>query len=197
VEPFLQDANRRATEAGTSAYVRVVGLGLGAWHAHDQQGVLTMRAYEQILSTRSLPSLGVLEFNYFPKDCVRCGSSQHGTPFSGEQPNTKPTILFSDVDPAAPLPQREDPSQPPYLLVSMYAWDGNSYPGNEFWIGELSASGDPAAACCSCISLLQNPDINTERMSGGAALVYGGNGGVAAISDLKPYAWNAATWSRV
>jgi hypothetical protein len=182
-EPFLLDANRRAAEAGTAAYVLVVGLGLGAWQVHHGQGVLTMRAYEQILAEHSLPSLGVLDFSWFPADCIQCGGSTHGTPFSSAaQPNTKPTILFSKRDPAAPLPPRDDPSsQPPYLMVSMYAWDGNSYPGNEFWLGELSASGDPAAACCSCIGLLQNPDINPERMSGDAALVYGADGSVGAL----------------
>ena len=52
------------------------------------------------------------------------------------------------------------------LVVAMFAWDGNSYVGNEYWQGLLSASGDPAAASCSTIPELLNPDINTANVCG-------------------------------
>lgn len=46
------------------------------------------------------------------------------------------------------------------LLVVSYAWDGNALPGNEFWIGMLSATGDCAAAASTQIAELHNPHIN-------------------------------------
>lgn len=57
------------------------------------------------------------------------------------------TVLFTCGDPAA---LREDDR----LLVACYAWDGNAFPGNEFWLGSLSGSGDPASVCCSTVGEL-------------------------------------------
>ncbi len=62
-------------------------------------------------------------------------------------------------NPAAKLRGADDGK----LLCAMYAWDGGAYPGNEFYepYGMLCGSGDPAAACCSTITELGNPEINT------------------------------------
>ncbi|CRK95983.1 CLUMA_CG009424, isoform A [Clunio marinus] len=47
------------------------------------------------------------------------------------------------------------------LIVAAYAWDGNSYPGNEYWIDYLT-SFDPQAILCSNLGQFQNPEVNTK-----------------------------------
>ena len=79
-------------------------------------------------------------------------------------------MRFSKRDPAEPL------RGPDLLLAAMYAWDGGSYPGNEYWLGQLDASGDPAAAACSTIDLLQNADVNPNGLAGGNAIVWSSSG---------------------
>lgn len=85
-------------------------------------------------------------------------------------------IYFSKRDPADPLPAEHQGTGELYLsihnssdklLVAQYAWDGNAWPGNEFWWpgrAQWDASGDPAAACCSTIGELQNPYINPTML---------------------------------
>ena len=46
------------------------------------------------------------------------------------------------------------------LLVLSFAWDGISYPGNEYYNRGWSDSGDPQAAVNSSLGVLGNPDIN-------------------------------------
>merc|ERR1711964_23301 len=89
-------------------------------------------------------------------------------------------------NPFAEAPQYHDPDQPQAgpgpLIVTNYAWDSNSYPGNEIYWRMLQGSGDPAAWCCSTVGRAGNPEINTEYLSGYNAVVNGPEGSV----PLKP-----------
>jgi len=127
-------------------------LGLGVWQICPQQAQWMIDVYKDILTVGNFEHIAVIDFSWFPDiPCepeIKTNKGQHMI-----------QIKFSKRDPAEKLDSSD------YLLVAMYAWDGNSYPGNEYWKGMLHASGDPAAACCSTISELQNPEINKEFVS--------------------------------
>lgn len=149
VEAFLLDANERVQSGlfpgKTSAYVHAVGLGLGVWMVHPMQTELLVEAYADVLRDVPLPFISDLDFSYIRAE--KCGNARNGELFEETFLRDHPVrIHISKRDPAEKL---LDPTQ---LLVAQYAWDSNSYPGNEYWLGLLSASGDPAAACCSLIS---------------------------------------------
>jgi len=160
IEPFLADANARAAEKGKKAYVRATGLGLGVWALNrDLQMPLLIDAYADVLAEKTYPHITDIDFNWFAKDkseaqALSCGGAkdQQILRTSGNQ-----IKIHFTWDGQAEKMQGKDGGK---LLVSQYAWDSNSFPGNEYWEGLLDASGDPAAACCSTIAELQNPCIN-------------------------------------
>lgn len=154
VEASLLDANDRAGEVGKKAYLHAVGLGLGVWAKDGQaQAKVLVELYREVLRENQLPHIGDIDFSYFPNKVQSCGEAKNDQVIKDGANEVK--IHFSKRDPADPLPEPASK-----LLVAQYAWDGNSAPGNEYWAGMLTASGDPAAACDSTISELQNPLIN-------------------------------------
>ena len=163
VEAFLVEADERAREAGCLAYLHVVGLGLGVWGIDHRQTLLMLDVYADVLSLARFPNIADLDFSWFG-EADTCGGVKDGDILRIAGNSVR--VHFSRRDPAAPL-GGDDKGK---LLVAMYAWDSNSFPGNEYWHGSLSASGDPAAACCSNIPELQNPEVN-PKVAGQHALV--------------------------
>jgi len=153
---LLLEASARAREAGKKAYVYVVGLGLGVWQygGVDQASPFVAAfcdSLEELSAT--LTNIAVLEFGY-----VRKVSDWDKSRFNFGLVQNSVDIRFTQRNPAEKLNGHDSN----HLLVLSYAWDGNAFPGNEYWGGSLAGSGDPAAACMSTISELHNPLINPE-----------------------------------
>lgn len=148
-ETLLSEAGARAAVVGMKAYVRVVGLGLGVWQLSPRQNQLFVDAWATALAAADTTHISHVDFTWI-SDVTQCGETGDGEEFPG-----KGVVIHFTKNGlhSAPLPEGT-------LLVTSFAWDSNAFPGNEYWRGMLSASGDPAAACSSTVAELHNTLIN-------------------------------------
>jgi len=156
-EMFLAEANERAKAKGAKAYCHIAGLGLGVWAVHPRQSQIQMNAYSTSIKRMSLPHIGAIVFGN-----TRSKANDPNL-FVSDKDGSQIQIIKMALQPAAKISKPTIDGKP-WLLVAQYAWDGNSYPGNEYWLGKkyFAMSGDPAAACSSYIPELQNPEVNVE-----------------------------------
>jgi len=172
-ETFLADANERAAQnrSPAKAFCHIVGLGLGAWQVHPVQAQIQADAYATALRQCNFPHIGALFINCgahpscFPDRLSSCGGIKNGDEIATGSGMTV-QVMIGRRDPADVMPRPPD-STHDWLLVAQYAWDANSYPGNEYWAGKFDVSSGTAAACCSTIASLHNPDVNPEAADGG------------------------------
>uniref|UniRef100_A0A6B2L486 Uncharacterized protein n=1 Tax=Arcella intermedia TaxID=1963864 RepID=A0A6B2L486_9EUKA len=167
IRPFLMDIESimQADHAGKKAFVVVTGLGLSSWGLSPAiQSKWQVDAYGELLGIKPegegegegiiLSGISDICFTYF-KGVEDCCGIKDGQVFHSKSGN-EIAIHFSNRNPADPLTGSHEGK----ILFANYSWDGNAFPGNEYWKGAIGASGDPAAACCSTIPELQNPIIN-------------------------------------
>eukprot|EP00096_Caligus_rogercresseyi_P002374 TRINITY_DN14493_c0_g1_i1.p1 TRINITY_DN14493_c0_g1~~TRINITY_DN14493_c0_g1_i1.p1 ORF type:complete len:449 (+),score=89.59 TRINITY_DN14493_c0_g1_i1:130-1476(+) len=147
-ETLLLEANARASETNDMAYVHVVGLGLGVWRVHEDQIQIYADVFGEILAELKLPHVSDVDFSWIPVSTI--DGHPDGEMINGIKIHISKRSLFDKLPPG-------DENK---LLVVCWAYDGNSYPGNEFWVDQLSGSGDPQAACATQVSELHNPEIN-------------------------------------
>lgn len=178
IDTLFTESNHRAFEKNTTAYIHLVGIGLGVWKKHPCQNKIFMDSCGQrILSLgKHLHNISDICFAYINHDA--CLQYKHGDviPIEGH-PLGGIKIHICKREPHTKLTGKDGGK----LLVVSYAWDGNALPGNEFWIGKLGSSGDSAAASSTQIAEIHNPFINPNVSSSNLRVVCGGE--VARIGE--------------
>ncbi|XP_040573104.1 uncharacterized protein [Lepeophtheirus salmonis] len=147
-ETLLREANHRAEVLNKKAYVHIVGLGLGVWRLCSEQLQIYVDVFGNFISKNSLCQISDIDFSWISVKSV-CGTPNNGT-INGIKIHLSKRNFFDVLPP-------QDKNK---LLVVSWAYDGNSYPGNEFWNGKLSGSGDSQAASSTQVTELHNPLIN-------------------------------------
>ncbi|CAB4067755.1 unnamed protein product [Lepeophtheirus salmonis] len=130
------------------AYVHIVGLGLGVWQVLKEQEQLFVDVFGKVIQENNFSHISDIDFSWIPVEHV--SGVVEGGLLNNIQIHISKRNLFDK------LPEEHVNK----LLVVSWAYDGNSYPGNEFWMGSLDSSGDPQSACSTQISELLNPKIN-------------------------------------
>lgn len=175
IKPLLIEANARvvALEAqeNKKAYIHLIGLGLGVWKKHAKQSDVFVTAVIEAIEELAvqIPHVGYIRFDHFAnKESLDLTAVKHVK------------ISFKDEDPHVKVGKE-------YLLFEVFAYNGNSLPGNSYWIheeGSLSRSGDPAAACSTQIAEIQNPLIN-PRMSASNLMIATNEGKLVRFVSYK------------
>ena len=139
--------------------IAAASLGHGVWAVSKQaQARVTVEACVEAIGALSLAHTDALYLAWFPPASLAALPDARSPALVADASGARRVrVEAGQRAPAAPL---ERPAE--QLLVATFAWDGNSFAGNEYWLGALSASGDPAAACCSAIPELMNPYVNVE-----------------------------------
>ena len=157
IKPFLRDANIRGKKHNKKVYVHTVGLGLGVWAIlQEEQTKCIIEVFKEIIHNNTFAHIADIDFSWFMDNASTLVPNMKNGDFCTDKNNNSIAIHFSQRNPADKLIGKDTDK----LLIACYAWDGNAYPGNEYWAGMLTASGDPAAACCSLIGTVQNILIN-------------------------------------
>ncbi|XP_017470032.1 PREDICTED: uncharacterized protein LOC108361785 isoform X1 [Rhagoletis zephyria] len=163
-DTLLLEANARGAAAAKQVYLHVVGIGLGAWRVVQHQDKIFLKTFSERLQVLlpCLANISVVHFSNFRSSAAKNHISDGAVLGSETQPSGSIKTFLHDRYPAEKLPSEYENM----LIVESYAGDANALPGNEFWKGWLTSSGDPAAACSTLISELHNPHINTKMVNG-------------------------------
>lgn len=176
IVPYIREAMARGIEMKRDIFCAVPGIGSGVWRGKINavlvikliiQGILKFLDREfdvchfSPLKALALPVTNLLNYStYQPTGKIKEIKIDENEKISiiFNDPKDHKIEIFNEFRYVGGLLPDEFAS---CLSVAAYAWDGNSYPGNEYWCGKLS-SFDSQAIYCSLLGQFQNPEVNIK-----------------------------------
>lgn len=186
VTKYIKYGIGEAKKDGKKAYIRIPGIGLGPWAVSPafiptQTKFFVQSCFEALssLSQKKRKRISTFEFLWLdPFDdqakiapgvkaefAFKNGNIDVNKVVGNHKLENDIPVMFSMNNIASPIPNGD------HVLVTSYAWDGNAFVGNEYYMYRFACSGDPVAACCSSILYSQNPLINPCLLANNAAKV--------------------------
>ena len=125
-ETFLIEAQNRGLKANKLVHVHVVGLGLGVWQRYrNDQPKYFLKAFqgaiERLLGKGQLTQIRHIDFSWITNAKFPGSKLEDKQRFA----DSEIMITFTKRNPF------QHPTEKDFLVVAMYAWDGNSFPGGE------------------------------------------------------------------
>jgi hypothetical protein len=148
------------------------------WTIDPRQSLWMLQGFREALTSLSMhnaskiPGVRVLNFGFFNKSFCEAVFNVTGVHSAMVSISSDQAIEVRCEDRAASAKLTGDDAG--LTLVYQFAGDSNAYPGNEYWLGELDSSADPAAAGSSLIPWLQNRDVNPQGLNATDAHVFAG-----------------------
>lgn len=183
-ELFLLQCFNISTTKNQSLCPVFTGLGAGVWAANSGIGSNINDIIEDVILSiltdnpdylETFPAIRISSINEYPDIVGHLGSistvfndkykHKYGTVFGSECSiyhthfNKGSGQSFFTQQELNQLIGTENVKQ-----AFLFAWDGNSFVGNEYWYGDMKGSGDPVTVSSCCIGQLCNPFINHNML---------------------------------
>lgn len=160
IENFLVNANTKGADYSQDIYAQPYGWGLNNWKQDEVQRQWFIEVFLEAIQNGDYPFISDVDFSCIMKYQNETRSLKKFHELDGQKVNAI-TLHFPHSKQCRQLCEKLPPAHMNKRLANSYGWNANSYCGNEYWNGQLTASSGAIMMCASPLQVLAvMPEIN-------------------------------------